>query len=94
MHVKLYFTERRTLAEDVGEQGKEKVILVQRGAGKRGPKESLQSEASKFLLLAKFLGYQIKKNEMGGACGMYGRGLRYTYSVLLGKPEGKNTWKT
>jgi len=27
----------------------------------------------------------IKKNEMGGACNVYGEG----YRVLMGKPEGK-----
>ena len=34
-------------------------------------------------------GDQIKKNEMGGACSMYGEttGL---YKVLVGKPEGKS----
>jgi hypothetical protein len=31
------------------------------------------------------LGDQIKKNEMGGVCGTYGRQER----VLLGIPEGK-----
>ena len=29
----------------------------------------------------------IEKNEMGGACGAYRRGV---YRVLVGKPEGKN----
>jgi hypothetical protein len=31
---------------------------------------------------------QIKKNEMGGVCGMYG-GETATYMRLVGKPEGK-----
>ena len=31
-------------------------------------------------------GGKIDKNEMGGACGAYGRGV---YRVLVGKPEGK-----
>jgi hypothetical protein len=31
---------------------------------------------------------QIKKNEMGKACSMYGKG-RGAYRVLLGKTEGK-----
>jgi len=35
-----------------------------------------------------FLDDQIEKNEMGGACGMYGEG-RGIYRVLVGKPEGK-----
>jgi len=34
------------------------------------------------------LGDQIKKNEMGTACGKYG-GQRGAYRVLLGRPEGK-----
>jgi hypothetical protein len=32
---------------------------------------------------------KIEKNEMGGACGTYGRERRGVYKVLLGKPEGK-----
>ena len=31
-------------------------------------------------------GDQINKNELGGACGMYGRERRGTYRVLVGKP--------
>jgi hypothetical protein len=34
------------------------------------------------------LGDQIKKNEMGGACGKYGE-RRGVYRVLVGEPEGK-----
>jgi len=34
------------------------------------------------------VGDQIKEDEMGRACGMYGR-ERNLYSVLVGKPEGK-----
>jgi hypothetical protein len=34
------------------------------------------------------LGDQIKKNEMGGACSVYGE-RRDVYRVLVGKPEGK-----
>jgi len=32
---------------------------------------------------------QIEKNEMGGACSMYGGERRGVYRVLVGKPEGK-----
>jgi hypothetical protein len=36
-----------------------------------------------------YLGDQIKKNEMGGACNMYvGREMRRSYRILVGKPEG------
>jgi hypothetical protein len=31
-------------------------------------------------------GVKIEKNEMGGACSAYGRGV---YRILVGKPEGK-----
>ena len=34
------------------------------------------------------VGDQIQKNEMGGACSMYGGG-QDVYSVLVGEPEGK-----
>jgi hypothetical protein len=34
------------------------------------------------------LGDQIKKNEKGGACGMYGE-RRGAYSILVGRPEGR-----
>jgi len=34
------------------------------------------------------LGDEIKKNEMGGACSVYG-GRRGIYRVLVEKPEGK-----
>jgi hypothetical protein len=34
------------------------------------------------------VGDKIEKNEMGGACGAYGRG-EGVYRVLVGKPEGK-----
>ena len=34
------------------------------------------------------VGGKIEKNEMGGACGAYGRG-RGMHRVLVGKPEGK-----
>jgi hypothetical protein len=30
---------------------------------------------------------QIEKNEMSEACSMYGRGA---YSILVGRPEGRN----
>ena len=33
-------------------------------------------------------GDKIEKNEMGGACSMYGEN-RGVYGVLVGKPEGK-----
>ena len=33
-------------------------------------------------------GGKIEKNEMGGACGVYGEG-RDVHRVLVGKPEGK-----
>jgi hypothetical protein len=33
-------------------------------------------------------GDEIEKNEMGGACSVYGEG-RGVYRVLVGKPEGK-----
>jgi hypothetical protein len=33
--------------------------------------------------------YEIKKDEMGGACSSYG-----AYRVLVGKPEGRRTLKT
>jgi hypothetical protein len=32
---------------------------------------------------------KIKKNEMGGACGAYVRGMN---RVLVGKPDGKDNW--
>jgi hypothetical protein len=35
------------------------------------------------------LGDQIKKNEMGGACGTYG-GRRGSYGVLVRKSEGRS----
>ena len=34
---------------------------------------------------------KIEKNEMGGACGVYGEG-RGVHRVLVGKPEEKNHW--
>ena len=34
---------------------------------------------------------KIEKNEMGWACGAYGRG-EGVYRVLVGKPEGRNHW--
>jgi len=34
------------------------------------------------------LGDKIEKNEMGWACGAYGRG-EGVYRVLVGKPEGR-----
>ena len=40
------------------------------------------------LLTQYCLGDKIKKNEMGGACCMYGE-RRGVYRVLVGKPEGK-----
>jgi hypothetical protein len=41
------------------------------------------------VLLAKYyLGDQIEKNEMSGACSMYG-GRTGVYRVLMGKPEEK-----
>ena len=40
------------------------------------------------LLTTCYLGDQIEKNEMDGACSMYG-GRRGAYRVLVGKPEGK-----
>jgi len=44
------------------------------------------------LLLTKYYtGDQIKKNEMGRACGTYGRQERCIYMVLVGK---ETTWKT
>jgi len=36
----------------------------------------------------RFSGDQIEKNEMDGACGVYGE-RRGKYRVLVGKPEGK-----
>jgi hypothetical protein len=33
---------------------------------------------------------QIQKNEMGGACSMYGE-RRRTYRILVGRPQGRNT---
>jgi hypothetical protein len=35
-----------------------------------------------------FASYKIEKNEMGGACSMYGE-RRGVYKVLVGKSEGK-----
>jgi len=35
-----------------------------------------------------FLGAQIKKNEMGGACACMGE-RRDVYRILVGRPEGK-----
>ena len=35
-----------------------------------------------------YSGDQIEKNEMDGACSMYGE-RRGVYGVLVGKPEGK-----
>ena len=40
------------------------------------------------LLTKYFLGDEIDKNEMGGACSMYGGEVRL-YRVLAGKSEGK-----
>jgi hypothetical protein len=34
--------------------------------------------ASSFSVLTKYQGDQIKENEMGGACGTYGKEKRYT----------------
>jgi hypothetical protein len=34
-------------------------------------------------------GDKIEKNDMGGACSMYGRERRGVYRVLVEKPEGK-----
>jgi len=39
------------------------------------------------------LGDKIEKNEMGGARSMCVE-RRGVYTVLVGKPEGKNTWET
>jgi hypothetical protein len=36
-------------------------------------------------------GDKIEKNEMGGACSMYGEG-RGVYRDLVGKPEGRDHW--
>jgi hypothetical protein len=45
--------------------------------------------ALRFLLLTKYYsGDQIKKTELGGACGTYGES-RGAYRVLVGKPEGR-----
>jgi hypothetical protein len=35
---------------------------------------------------------KIETNEMGRACGTYGRD-REVHSVLVGKPEGKRHWE-
>jgi len=40
-----------------------------------------------FSLPTKYSGDQIKKNEMGGACGTYWE--RSLYRVLVGRPRGK-----
>ena len=40
------------------------------------------------LLTQYYLGDQIEKNEMGGACSTYGE-TRGKYRVLVGKPEEK-----
>jgi len=42
-----------------------------------------------FFLQPILFGYTIEKNEMGGACSMYGES-RGVYKVFVGKPEGKN----
>jgi len=39
--------------------------------------------------LTKYSGDQLEKNEMGGACSMYGREERGVFRVLVGKPEGE-----
>jgi hypothetical protein len=43
-------------------------------------------DLSSVLLTQYCAGGKIEKNEMGGACGAYGRGV---HRVLVGKPEGK-----
>jgi hypothetical protein len=40
------------------------------------------------ILLIYYLGGQIEKNEMGGACSTYGE-IRGVHRALVGKPEGK-----
>jgi len=38
-------------------------------------------------------GDHIEKNGIVGVCDTYGRQGRYVYGVLVGRPEGKATWK-
>jgi hypothetical protein len=44
-------------------------------------------KTSWFVLTIYYLGYKIKEDEMGGACGMYG-GVKGACRVSVGKPEG------
>jgi hypothetical protein len=50
---------------------------------------------SSVLLTEHYLGDQIEKNEMGGACSTWGQGKRRgVRRILVGKPEGETSWKT
>jgi hypothetical protein len=40
------------------------------------------------ILTEHYLGDKTEKNEMGGACSMYGE-RKVAYRMLVGKPEGK-----
>jgi hypothetical protein len=46
---------------------------------------------SVFVCLTKYLGDQIRKNEMGGACSTCGRQVRFIqrFGGEMGRPEGK-----
>jgi hypothetical protein len=64
--------------------------MAQEGASNEGLEKTAQWVASRFVLTKYYLGDQIKKNEIGGICDMYG-GEEISIYGFGGETRGQKT---